>query len=455
MKTKLRFVSKLVLFSAVALIASSNALALSPLKAATVKITSATTDQTTVYHGSGLIFQQGGIGYVVTSDHVVLHSNVRTSHTISNDSGTIGPCDFVIADFGRGLALLKAQATVNIALWPQFSSLKPSQASTGQNAVMMGFPALARNLIRDASGKISNLFKPEDVLVQIPKMVEVQNGHAEFGMSGGVVADLQDGLVGLLSDQEYSDASGAPVNTILAVPASEVLAWLSGYLQSHSLPSMVQSTYQQIDHTDLQFSTGSFAFTYLDAFNDGGKEFNLYLLSSPVSGVYTDKTDFLASYAADLQKRSIPCPLLYLFGFRPRGEVGGGTVLAGTVDILRKLNDPTLEPLTKLECDDSDSAAGAIQAQIATLDSLVSSDMRSDVKPLLSDLDSDLGFIRASDPNTTDRTTYVDLKPSDVNDLIVNPIYKTSWSKLKTRGQSAELLKQLNALIVILRELTI
>ncbi len=53
-------------------------------------------------------------------------------------------------------------------------------------------------------------------------MVEVVDGHAEFGMSGGAAFSSTDRYQGLLSHQIEKDGS----NIILLIPSSVIYAWL-------------------------------------------------------------------------------------------------------------------------------------------------------------------------------------------------------------------------------------
>jgi hypothetical protein len=328
-----------------------------PLKHAVVKVVSSIPGDSIALRGSGLAFRYDGAGYVLTSDHVVLHDNNGKEHVVYGDKIASTPCEFVTADFGRGVALLKSTTTAGLDTWPRWEDLAWAEAKLDAPAAMMGYPAMADGLLRDVAGKVSDGAKPWDALVQVRHMIEVKGGHAEFGMSGGIVASpLNDAIYGLLSHQVYAPPGGGAQNTILVIPGSVLQDWVKRFFAGKpgdpsSYPVQLYQTTELLRWTHgPAFLSGYLSFGWTDAFGTGRRVIYISSASRPAPGsIFGGETGDLAKVQAFMRKRE-DC-LLYIMGFRSRGAGGSGYV-STPVGVLRSLEDPKREAIFRVRCNE-------------------------------------------------------------------------------------------------------
>ncbi len=325
------------------------------LKNAVVKVVSSVTSDSVVLRGSGLAFQHGGKGYVLTSDHVVLHDDDGKEHVVYGDKIPATPCDFVISDYGRGLALLKAVSPARLEDWPRWEDLLWRAPQPGDRVAMMGFPAMAEGgLVRDLAGKVSDAAKPWDALVQVRHMIEVKGGHAEFGMSGGVVASPGDTLFGLLSHQVYSPPNGSPsANTILAIPGALIVDWVSRVLASPGDPAsypieLFQTSEQLRWAHGPAYLTSTLIMGWTDAFGTGRRVMYISRASRPAPGkIFGGETGDLAKIRDFFKKRD-DC-LLYVLRFQTRSP---RFMAAAHVSTMRAFEDASLQAVLHVRCND-------------------------------------------------------------------------------------------------------
>lgn len=187
-----------------------------------VKVQSGDCKDPNPYHGSGLLLSYQGKAFVLTSDHVVLHNyQSQTCHQIFNEQLGIHKASYDTAEWGNGLALMEVRDLLPTSDWPTLESLKPLEAKIKEQATVMGFPADSESLVVDTRGKISEIEVELPFFAMVPKLIEVQGAHGEFGMSGGVVLSGERYL-GLLSHQRVMGSD----NRLFVIPAAVVYEWL-------------------------------------------------------------------------------------------------------------------------------------------------------------------------------------------------------------------------------------
>lgn len=454
--------------------AVSAAAAGTSLQAATVKVFSGTFDESVVFRGSGLGFRHGGRSYVVTSDHVILHDvdeRGRNRHRVLTSSGAELECEFIMADYGRGLGLLRVNAADEAALtapWPEFAEIKPVEVARAARVAMMGYPAMATGLVRDTSGAVSDPHLSSELFIQVEHLVEIRNGHAEFGMSGGVVAALDadpdggaGGFVGTISHQIYSEGSvavsaRASQNTILAIPASQVLAWLASYFAdpNHPPTRLFQTTEQVLWKEGASFTSGALEFDWLDALGTGRNILEIGRLSHPYTTLYGDSGTALARFEAFSQQND-DCGILIL-AFRRPGVVDWGSARSpgSLVAQMRMLANTEWEPVAKLWCNGSDKAKDDLADHYETMVSLLQKLSPHGAEVLIEKLRRYTDAILNSS-HSERWDGYSILKPSDLEALSSDAFYRSSWETLEKRGQAKELRDALSAWIKTMRLLSI
>lgn len=211
-----------------------------------VKLISFNEPQSRKFVGSGLAISEGGDwATVLTSDHVVFHSNsVGFSHRLLSEAGVSVPAEYVVSDSGHGLALLrvKAQDLATAGIQPlarsQWIAAPPMQS--GDEALFVGFPAASQslfsvpaNFLQQAPGPT---FLPED-----DGMLEF-SGYAEFGMSGGPAFHANGECVGVLTYRAPSQVG--------LVSCATAMAWWDAAVKGTVRPALFESAWNQKAETD-------------------------------------------------------------------------------------------------------------------------------------------------------------------------------------------------------------
>jgi hypothetical protein len=203
-----------------------------------VKITSSSCDQRRVFRGSGLLLRHGGKGYVLTSDHVILHGNTGYCHGVwSPLFSRQHRARYLVADWGSGLGLLELESDAPVGQdWPEISDLARSLPAAWQSAAVTGYPAGSNELVDNRTAKLDPAPSRQDFFVQVPEVLHLNNGQGEFGMSGGPVftevKETSGGhtvVAGILSHQKLETEDGEIKNQIYAIPAPHARAWLERY----------------------------------------------------------------------------------------------------------------------------------------------------------------------------------------------------------------------------------
>ncbi len=200
--------------------------------------------------GSGVLFNEGNAAYVLTSEHVVLHSNGEYCHRFYLENGSPIEARLVIAEYGNGLALLKSALFISA---PSLEEYSPRAITNTLSVEVLGFPHSTALLTRGNQGKVFIAKSSRQPFPLLASVVELSDAHGEFGMSGGPVVGESGELVGILSHQYLKIVPGGKTitqvfsketqvmeNGLVAIPGDEAIAWAREILKSSS-PKAVYS----------------------------------------------------------------------------------------------------------------------------------------------------------------------------------------------------------------------
>lgn len=406
------------------------------------------TDGSATLRGSGLAFESKGRSYVLTSDHVVLHDNDRRRHVIHFDRGVAIECEYLVSDFGRGLALLQVIGPYDAAMTEELTLISASTPTTSTRVAVMGYPAMSAGLVRDARGLVSNPSLATNTLVQTREIIEISGAHGEFGMSGGVVATLDEKFVGILSHQVYSETPNSISNKILVIPGVTALAWAKSVLDAPADLAPIQFaqfTSQLLWKSSLTLSSRHLMFLWHDPFGTGRNLFSLNdLTQSGSPEIVGGETGPLASLEAKLQASSCNG---YLMGFRERKPFGPSvSTPRDPIGTLRLLDDPALEPVVQLFCNESRDAVDELESHEQKLESLIAKLSASDAPRLILHIRAAIDIIRNHQSADVSTHHYHWLKPRDLDWLMTSPELGPEWSRLTTTGQATVLREALSKL---------
>lgn len=225
-----------------------------------------------VFAGTGILFEESGHHYVLTSEHVLLHGNAGICHSVRN--GAIGTrrAELKIADWGMGLALLEIPGTLPFRPRGLAEGLPERGIRAGEAVMMAGFPWESPSLFIDTHGSILQPGSSRHLMPSVASLIELEGAHGEFGMSGGpVYAEDGASVIGILSHQYLSLVPGQktrvgelnqplPViaNNLLVIPAPAVREWLIGYFADPErfLPGFVKDPAEQIERKEAVYAAG-------------------------------------------------------------------------------------------------------------------------------------------------------------------------------------------------------
>jgi hypothetical protein len=413
-----------------------------------VKVISKQTQASQVFNGSGFLFQHQNQGYVLTSDHVVLHTNAGVHHQVTSDEVGALDCQYLASDYGAGLALLQVTSPVDFKTWPDLDNIQIASPQTNLSVILMGFPATSTTSVRDFDGHISNPERPSSILADVKSMIEVQDGHAEFGMSGGLALSENGNYLGTLSHQIYSEDANHIQNLILLIPASFSLQWVRNYFFDSSSIRLMQTPAQQSWTRQPAFSTGRLSILFVDTYSNGGHSFNIGLTAEKTKNLYAEDVGDLLKYQNFLQQNP-KCSML-IKSFRRRNQFGGTHWFSSDViEALRGFQDSSREPITHLSCQQTEASVAELAKIADQVQALNLPSDTSEFAPLKQALDEigDLLHGANSDPHDSD-FRYEDLKPKDIDVLLKDPAYQKSWQALIKMGRETEV----RALLQHLRE---
>lgn len=199
-----------------------------------VKTRSSRCEGGTTFQGSGTLFWHESKAYVLTSDHVVLHSNQGFCHWIFIPKlGKEIKATFLVSEWGNGLALLSVGELTDSSIGLAFNELAPQTLKAGRRVSSFGFPVGTEELSKDTTGIMENPSLEKPFYVLFKNLVHITGANAEFGMSGGA-SFTQDSshFVGVLSHQKLDPLSTA--NELFVIPAEIAHEWVGRYLKSPS-----------------------------------------------------------------------------------------------------------------------------------------------------------------------------------------------------------------------------
>lgn len=417
-----------------------------------VKVTSSEIQGNQIFRGSGFAFRHDNLTYVLTSDHVVFHSNIGFRHQISSPLLGNLQGQYLISDFASGLALI--QVTTDSSTTKDLYSLEQiphRMPEKGLQTILIGYPAASDGLLRDFDGIISNPKKTSEILISVPEMIEVQKGHAEFGMSGGVAISLAGEYLGTLSHQIYSQGEGDIQNLILLIPGSQSLDWLRNYfLSKPPTAEIVQLPQDQSWQHYPTFRSGHILFSYVDTYATGSP---VLLLNSAATGsdfLYARENGDLSAFETYLSGPNA-CSIV-VSRFRRRGEIGAVRFsISSLPNLMRSLLNPDWEPLGHLLCSGHEAAVLKLEEHRQELagfrlptEAYKLGGLQKKIVAALTDQEPD------------DQTpSYDRVKPKDIDQIINGSQYTQEWLAVRKVGMEAAFVKALRGLQVTLQSLTI
>lgn len=224
-----------------------------------VKISSsACEDATVVFHGSGLAFTEGEKTYVITSEHVVIHSGRGFCHSVESPELGKVPALLVSADWGTGLALLKLEGTFAL---PSLATLQTIAIKEGDSLTSAGYPFHSYDSpIKDPRCTLLSAQSKRAYIPLVPYYLEVQGCRVEYGMSGGIAFSNRGGMAGIISHQLLRSRVGGPAEVVtlesnlvpddhqfFVIPWPFVTKWISGILTKTVPTSAVRDPLSQLN----------------------------------------------------------------------------------------------------------------------------------------------------------------------------------------------------------------
>ncbi len=237
------------------------------IETSVVKVFSGKKDMPFSRHGSGLLFEHNGQYFVLSSDHVIFREGNPYIHKIWNEQIGDQNAEYLFADWGKGICLLKISTLTFPAGFNKneiisFDNLKSIESYQNSLTHTYGYPALSRTLISDTQGVAQAPLFYWTLLSGLRYIAFLANSWAEFGMSGGPVFDDENNYLGVLSYLQLYDLQLPPEEleetppqkgrVILVVPFDHIKEALRAYLETNNLEiwnlweSTVQSTKNEI-----------------------------------------------------------------------------------------------------------------------------------------------------------------------------------------------------------------
>lgn len=178
-----------------------------------------------LFEGTGLIIQHQNKIQVLTSEHVLIHSQKSTfCHEVVLGDGTKIKAHLARASFASGLALLNP---LDISLLRDSAIPLEKLSTTPPSASVMalGFPKGSTQLQTLKDGQIINSASVRAFIPEAKQIVEAAGLPVEYGMSGGLLlSEKKPGnyaIVGLLSHQVLKRTPSQQTQLEYQGPASE------------------------------------------------------------------------------------------------------------------------------------------------------------------------------------------------------------------------------------------
>ena len=413
-----------------------------------VKIQSSRCDEEVVYKGSGLLFQNTGKTYVLTSDHVLLHGKKGFCQTIWNSELDEQKAVFLVADWGKGLALLEVPGLTPKSSWPsltQLTEVVPLQ--NGDPVEVTGFPFGSEKLLKDRNGRVLDLKSQKHLFVELDDLIEIQGAHGEFGMSGAPVFSQDSQFAGVLSHQGLIPGSAKLNGNLLAIPAVAVSAWLKRYFND---PEHFALTFFEDPGTQLikwdEVHSGEMTFTFSCQLLGGP----CTVLISPnhdprykhMSRRFADPSGLIAKW--DLFFSTHKSESIYVPFFRAPSEssiIGGPLVPVDSLySFFQYLKIPGIRPMAMLKIigfgDSSDIENAARAISHATVSLWPGPAPSAGKMGLLQELErATLAFTRGGSFSfSPDRYDWLSTSASELDILLDDPQFKNSWDFLREKN---------------------
>ena len=418
-----------------------------------VKIQSAATGiSAAVRKGSAILVNFEGSQWILTSDHVIYHSNKNFKHAITLSSGKTIPVQFLTADAGKGFAVLEPLEPVPKELFHIVSA----SAVLAQEITLIGYPAESSEAVTSVGSFSADSLVPSNLFPELLKLIEVRNTYAEFGMSGGG-AFCNGALVGILS---HINQDNTALN-VLAVPLADIVPTLKSFDPVRKVfPGihLVQDPAQQLSEFP-SFRTGSLYVTFIAPFGaDAAKGVEVIPTKS-------SSTENLYASPRMLEAQNFfkerPTERLRFVGFREANtwSNAGGSGQSFIAN-LRALADPRLEPLWYIEGYDRQlplDEASALAAQVSRGLPGASG------APILRSKFFDIANLTDCQKNSGEMDKSICyhagpwriIKPKDLKGFLQDPALQSEWQYLDKNHPSLNVQKSLSRLITIFADLTL
>lgn len=218
-------------------------LKLSDWKDATVKVTSfPCATKKPQLEGTGLLVQNNNQIYVLTSEHVVLHSDSPSvCHRIQTLKGSNLEASLAKVSFWDGMATLELKTSPSVTPFALDMEKFRNPEEISPKLTALGYPLASFAIQTLEHGRAITFKSSRSLIPGIPDMVEASHLPVEYGMSGGVLLSEDSKgnyqFAGLLSHQvlkrnpsQGTQVSIAPArdgDLVLAIPADFVKKWIT------------------------------------------------------------------------------------------------------------------------------------------------------------------------------------------------------------------------------------
>jgi hypothetical protein len=407
-----------------------------------VKITSKSFESSHSFFGSGVLFSRGEEIYVLTSEHVSIHSpgraNDRAKHLVKVDRDSQVKATYLASEWSLGLALLKLNEKIQ-TLQPVSPLPAPETPMpvAGTRVTTAGFPSGSVDEVIDSNGAVTRIDSKSPFLLNSPMIVS-DGSHGEFGMSGGGLYHLDSPeypnsgkLLGILSHSE--DATFTKIHSI---PAGVASRWVEAVLSDPAYkPEYCRPFAQKYERVMV----GS-----LWVLVSGGQ---LRIEAKRKDDVECGKLPpfpvlkRFEEFALQMLHESIyTYPVVRVLGFKEKGllnDSGSRTFPGSVVQFFRLLQEDQLQPVAQVDIQARDS-----RVELAHL----YYDFRDLVPQLRSCLGPELGRYLDFVVQVLDRDEYTPkpgqlqlerLRPVDLEDMLNRRAFEAAWSACRKKDAKA------------------
>lgn len=231
--------------------------------AQTVKIISKLCAQSpSELRGSGVVVAFDKKTYILSSEHVVLHSTERSvCHSARTSDGRVIALQLIAADYLSGLSLLKPESDLE----SEVNAINTTPAPRARDQVEVTGYSYSSNTPGTSPGSIFNPQGSRALFFSTPSTIEINGAFGEFGMSGGAVTDpVTHELLGILSHQVLRVVPGRPSQVVendgrssiidqqlLAIPARFAFNWARAILEGGMSPQLTRDPIAQLSGKEI------------------------------------------------------------------------------------------------------------------------------------------------------------------------------------------------------------